>query len=581
MACAVLAGLATIAAVVLYFVGPSTTTTVQTDKNPLEPDGTHDQIHTQAWMRQWSAAGTVADMTTPVVSWYANSRTLTSSVTPQYATTDSEPHAFGQDASSRSEADFACVHDPANCQPSNHDTPVASQNPPIPGLWTYSSTGLGGLPPAGLGFSVFTDVPYGKDAAQLLSSLPNQYVSFLQIDRQVQTNDSVQFTVHPVDGQKNPANAPLDPLETKPSGCTDLTASSIGSYGVRVLAVSQDGLRLYVGYQTALERLTTTKDGCAPVISPLGVRYGRVAVFTRASTVATDWTFSASGTQTSPLGRHQDDRFGAYLDTAIQTVKTGFWRWWATTCRVALDGASPSIFVYREDTGSTVTRLDGWLRLPPSVASHQDLGERGLALGAGHCVASGAANSSRVYHYVRSLTTGLWEYSELLGPPSGSTQFGTSLALHHDARTLIVGSVGAVYVYTRKGHDLKFTLATTLSPPTTSRATFGQYVRTDSLFRVLLVSDRDGEAGTKPVLHVGLWDNQALTLGTFPRATLTTSVPYGTGSNQSVWATRTAAVTRVEGATTHNLLVSVGYPDQSPGGLLELYRSAVGSSEAS
>lgn len=375
-----------------------------------------------------------------------------------------------------------------------------NKNYNYPGAVEFSATTFDPLrfPPQGFSFGVLS--PAG---VEFVTSMPNGIAEFTGFKW-----DNSQFRPQVTDG-KPPTNPnrvyfTCDPQQN-PAAVVNISAASVGSTGFSSIAMSPNGARLYMGYQTALTG--STLDSSA---FPFRQMCGRVSTFTHPvdQGVVQDfnsWTFDCGLSLSNPVGSLANDRFGATIRTTLD--RTSQKTMVAVSCdRTLLDDSVSSVYVFQESGNGTQTQT-GFVVAPKLVDFDIDSTEM---------VASA---SQKVYFFGFSFLSRQYEQFQVIVAPHDAVRenFGTSVRLTNDAQMLIVGSPsmgtasgpgigGSVYIYrlnakTRDVFDLDYQRISAVSPDdkinqglSSPWGAFGHFLSLDVKSQLLSISFNQNNA---------------------------------------------------------------------------------------
>lgn len=379
-----------------------------------------------------------------------------------------------------------------------------------------------------------------NDATQVLSSMPNGYPGFAQYTGDTSSgSDGVKFTPlytnYKPKAYPGPFSVPInylltgygnDPSSSSGNLTVNFDASSVGCVGFRSIAVSPDGLRLYVAYRQSV----MGQDLLNASNFPFRALVGKVAVFTRQATILAGGDSSDNSTQTAwtqdfelsfsnPFGSQMasldlygsqsninaytqapssGDDFGQYIVTSRDTDQNLLSVAVRSNFAYFQDGGA-AVFVLVEDIKTNTYTLQGVLQLN---AGDEDAGTFGQVIAlqdqwlfAWHPLANVVSIWKRVNR--------VWsQFQTLQGQPLEN--FGTSICLDPLGRLALIGAPtrftttsggtvtpghgGSVYLYRWNSTTEKWELKDTLKDPTASPKAFGYWVNTSSDFQIVSVS---------------------------------------------------------------------------------------------
>lgn len=379
---------------------------------------------------------------------------------------------------------------------------LQNKNKNYPGAVAFAGTTFDPLrfPPQGFSFGVLS--PAG---IEFVTSMPNGIAEFTGFKW-----DNSQFRPQVADG-KPPSNPnrvyfTCDPQQN-PAAVVNVSAASVGSTGFSSIAISPNGARLYISYQTSLTGSTLESSAF-----PYRQMCGRVSTFTHPVDQGvvqdfTTWTFDCGLSLSNPVGSLANDRFGATIRTTQD--RTSQKNLVAVSCaRTLLEDSVSSVYVFQEAGNGTQTQT-GFVLVPQLVDFDIDSTE--LVASASH----------QVYFFGFSFLSRQYEqFQSIVAPPEAvGENFGTSVRLTNDAQMLIVGSPtlgtdqgpgigGSVYIYrlnakTRDAFDLNFQRITAVSPNdpinlglSSPWGAFGHFVSIDVRSQLLSVSFNQNNATT-------------------------------------------------------------------------------------
>lgn len=406
-------------------------------------------------------------------------------------------------------------------------------------------------PAQGYGWCAIT-----PDADQWFTSSQNGLAVFGQyiVDSSVTTGTAFKFYQDPYSGG---GNQMLFTCTTASSGANaNVDASAVGSVGFRSMAMSPDGVRLYVAYR---QPFMGQPNGPNESIFPFLQLIGRVGVFTRPADATTSiqnpsassnsWTYSCDLALSNPFGSQisglstvcdpttllirQSDDYGTIIRTSYNY--TSGQRMIAIRSNFGYLMASGAIVSVYEELSSGSHQLVGTLQLQSSyvpLINAATLGAQKRSFGSsfaifndvcicavrvrtgGCCTATELVNQLIVF--VRNMTTLIWEFKQLVTTPDATKDFGAgvetngtllivsaptfgtfSTATPRTAGTTGIG--GAVYLYHRSGTT--FSLVQTVQDPTTGAyGAFGSYIAVDPQFLVVAITYNQDNSPDKPAV---------------------------------------------------------------------------------
>jgi hypothetical protein len=412
-------------------------------------------------------------------------------------------------------------------------------------------------PPEGYGFVAMT-----PDAQQWFTSFENSFAIFGQYvyntDQSINSFQPYKTGYQGTDQNyiyfNNGSDCPNS--ESTAPATVNFEASMVGSVGYSSVAMSRDGVRLYIAYRQPFMGQGGADNA---QIFPLLQMPGKIATFVRPldtsgtsltpRSVSPDWTYSCALSLQNPFGSQvgglsqlcdpitrlilTGDDFGSIIRTSqnlqnLQRVVAARMNYGYSKT----DGAC--IAVYEETANNVMVNsgniflFDGKTEfsLNEKLSFGKDfaVGDNAV-LAAVRVPPGGGCNSSnpaappinRVAYFKRNDTTRIWEFQQFLETPDATEDFGVSIVVSPDGNMAIIGSPkypsgrgtgatpgigGSVYVYVRATDGNSYTLKQTVTDPFASvntKGAFGYFLSTDFLFLVLSVS-----ANQNNVLDIGL-----------------------------------------------------------------------------
>lgn len=402
-------------------------------------------------------------------------------------------------------------------------------------------------PPQGYGHCAIL-----PNAQQFFSSLSNGYAAFGQYN--YATTQSEKKFIADTNSYKQRENIILFNCPTtgkQPD--INVDASAVGSVGFGSIAVSDDGLRLYVAYKQPYMGSSITSQ-----LFPFQQLIGRVGVYTRPVTNSTGqsdsstWSYSCDLSLRNPFGSQAGglvnfcnpssreiltgDDFGSLIRTSIDQV-TGD-RLTAVRANfgyVQSNGACISVFTEQSTGSQTVSGvLQLWDFYPKDTVQENivfgqdfDLGNDALVAAirvpANGCADVAYTPVNKLAYFLYNYTLSTWEFKQTIDTPDTKEDFGVSVRVSPDGNMMLVGAPtfpagygyigstpyapgqgGSMYVYKRATDKTKWTLHQTVKDPfalTHSAGAFGYSVSTDPAFLVAAVSaNQNNTLGVKPPL---------------------------------------------------------------------------------
>lgn len=398
------------------------------------------------------------------------------------------------------------------------------------------------ITPQALGFPLFT-----PDQSQLITSMENGQQAFGQFQQDPDDPTTYNFFkvayVAPSTSQDGVSNSNrFIHLVTTQNNQTQLeindNASGLGCIGVKSMALSTDGLRLYIGYRdSALSESN---------IFPFEQVSGKVQVWTRNdksdiwqhiqpfADIVNPFANQVGGVGLTSVNNRftntvlSGDDFGSYM-IALGSGEGNYEI--ACACQTGPLNTGRSIMIFKEQNDFSYA-MTGLLSLPldeKSVSSSDRLSfAQSFSFAGDTIIASlGLYNNPgnrRLAWYQRS--NNIWQFSGFITNPDSSELFGTSMVLHPLGFAFVVGSPkapnpstpnvipigGHVYMYLLNSSN-QWVILDSLSDPyltdpiAPNVRTFGWFVSTDNEFRILCVSANQNSLYlnpfplTRPALH--------------------------------------------------------------------------------
>jgi len=384
------------------------------------------------------------------------------------------------------------------------------------------------------------------DASQVFSSLPNGYPGFAQYTSNVPSGSSNAIYVFNKDAY-SPTDAGGFTNYVKAEYGKDNTinnedASSVGCVGFKSIAISPDGLRLYVAYRQAFMGQDLLNASNFPFRSLVG----RVAVFTRDATIlaggspsgsstSSNWSQNMTLSLSNPFGSQittlegynadatgtasnvnpyteaasTGDDFGQYMCASKDSEQNYLSIAIRSNYAYFREGGA-TIFIFLENTDKNQYVLQSSLQLNDGQQQDPDL----------HTFGQVFSLSDRwlfAWHPLANVVS-VWKRSErkwtrvqTLSAPLGTENFGTSIHVDLLGRIAVIGAPakatssapgkgGHVYMYTlNTTTDLWSTEPIDRLTNTEFQASFGYWVNVSHDFQVMSVSmNMDNRFNQKP-----------------------------------------------------------------------------------
>ncbi len=387
------------------------------------------------------------------------------------------------------------------------------------------------VPPQGYGWLIMT-----PSTDQWFTSFENGYSSFGQYEFASNSKDQSKTTYTVVeDAYKTGRNfIYFNCRQSKKRVKVNPDVSAVGSIGPQSICISDDGLRLYIGYQIP------SGDAEGASLFPFVSFTGQVATFTRPLdktgnfSTSTNWNFSCTLQLNSPFSLVQNttyfndpiqkklilgDQFGQIIQASrnringnrIVAIRSNFG---------FLREEGAVICIYEENIKNDVHDSSGVLSLSGDHGKFTFTSDDKLVFGhhfdVGNDVilANILTQNKVVVFYRQDGDDFTWKFHSLIESPNTGQEFGRSIALDPTGRLALIGSPtiastnvnnvstgGSVYLYSR-GDDNEWTLRDTLNDPNPSinkSGVFGYFVKTDVNFLIASIStNQNSTLGVKP-----------------------------------------------------------------------------------
>jgi hypothetical protein len=344
------------------------------------------------------------------------------------------------------------------------------------------------------------------DGSQWFTSFANGYASFGQYIKL--TNKYGAYK----DAYKNKTQNRIlynCKQSNKDQSNVNIFASAVGCLGPRAIAVSEDGLRLYVGY-----RMPTGDNVEVQQPFPFGQMVGGVAVYTRALdligkvSTSKDWTFSCSLQLINPFGSQirnvvpaydvfnqktiTNDEFGSII--RVSHNSTSKQRMVGVRSYHGFDPDDGAIIVIYEENITFQHNLSGIVSLPNTdVFKIDDKTSFGIEFDICDDVLLASIPLKNQVAVFNRNEEGDWNFNNVITSPNENQEFGRSICMstagYTSAKLALIGSPtknlgvgGSVYLYEENKDDKTWKLVDTLNDPDptlNTKGSFGYFIRTD------------------------------------------------------------------------------------------------------